>query len=166
MVVEPVAAVVPCRCNSPSCIDVGGKITLRRQRHMFKIGIGRTHARTRVVCLINDLDVRIVHAITGKPPGGPKGPREPEHPNARPFRFGVVPSRCLIRLGTPGSTTWGARMKSRIRSVPNSAIVMRARRPRGVHELPTIAHHVRERLEAHDRKTRMLPDCIAHPRSR
>ena len=80
-------------------IDLGGKITLRHHGHMFKIGIGRPHARTRVVCLIKDLEIRIIHATTGeilrtltldttrtyqptgKPEGGPKGPRKPKHPN-------------------------------------------------------------------------------------
>lgn len=30
------------------------------------IGIGRTHARTHVILLIQDLDVRVVNAITGE----------------------------------------------------------------------------------------------------
>ncbi len=80
-------------------IDTGGKITLRHHGHMFKIGIGRPHARTRVVCLIKDLDIRIIHATTGeilrtltldttrtyqptgKPEGGPRGPRKRTNPN-------------------------------------------------------------------------------------
>ena len=66
---------------------------------MFQIGIGRPHARTRVVRLIKDLDIRIIHATTGeilrkltldttrtyqptgKPEGGPKGPRKRTNPN-------------------------------------------------------------------------------------
>ena len=65
---------------------------------MFKIGIGRPHARTRVICLAKDLDIRIIDAVTGEilrtltltsrtyqptglPEGGPKGPRKPKHPN-------------------------------------------------------------------------------------
>ncbi len=80
-------------------IDVGGKITLRHNGRMFKIGIGRPHARTRVVCLVKDLDIRIIDATTGeilrtltldttrtyqptgKPEGGPKGPRKRTNPN-------------------------------------------------------------------------------------
>lgn len=80
-------------------IDAGGKITLRHQGHLFKIGIGRPHARTRVIALIKDLDIRIVHATTGeilrtltldttrtyqptgRPEGGPKGPRKRTNPN-------------------------------------------------------------------------------------
>jgi hypothetical protein len=80
-------------------IDTGGKITLRHHGRMFKIGIGRPHARTRVVCLIKDLDIRIIDAATGEilrtltldtsrtyqptglPEGGPKGPRKRTNPN-------------------------------------------------------------------------------------
>jgi hypothetical protein len=66
---------------------------------MFKIGIGRPHARTRVICLAKDLDIRIIDAATGeilrtltldttrtyqptgKPEGGPRGPRKRTNPN-------------------------------------------------------------------------------------
>ena len=30
------------------------------------IGIGRTHSRTHVILLIQDLDVRVINAITGE----------------------------------------------------------------------------------------------------
>jgi transposase InsO family protein len=80
-------------------IDTGGKVTLRHNGHMFKIGIGRAHARTRIIMLIAELDIRIIHATTGeilrtltldttrtyqptgRPQGGPKGPRKTKHPN-------------------------------------------------------------------------------------
>lgn len=80
-------------------IDVGGKIMLRHQGHMFKIGIGRHHARIRVICLVKDLDIRIIDVTTGeilrtqildttgkyqptgRPRGGPKGPRKRTNPN-------------------------------------------------------------------------------------
>jgi len=75
-------------------IDVGGKITLRHQGRMFKIGIGRHLARTRVICLVKDLDIRIIDATTGEilrtltldttrtyqPQGGPKGPPKTNEP--------------------------------------------------------------------------------------
>jgi hypothetical protein len=53
---------------------------------MFKIGIGRAHARTRVICLAKDLDIGITdtnrtYQPTGLQQGGPKGPRKPKHPN-------------------------------------------------------------------------------------
>jgi hypothetical protein len=47
-------------------VDVSGKITLRYQGRLYSIGIGRTHARTRVVLLVRDLDVRIIDAATGE----------------------------------------------------------------------------------------------------
>jgi transposase InsO family protein len=47
-------------------IDKEGKVTLRHGGRLFHIGIGRTHARTPVLLLVQDLDVRIVHAATGE----------------------------------------------------------------------------------------------------
>lgn len=47
-------------------IDTTGKITLRYGGHLYKIGIGRTHARTPVLVLVHDRDIRIVHAATGE----------------------------------------------------------------------------------------------------
>ncbi len=47
-------------------IDVSGKITLRHQGTPHSIGIGRTHARTRVTVLVQDLDIRIIDAATGE----------------------------------------------------------------------------------------------------
>ena len=47
-------------------VDMSGKITLRHQGRMFKIGIGRHLARTPVVCLVKDLDIRIIAAATGE----------------------------------------------------------------------------------------------------
>jgi transposase InsO family protein len=71
-----------------------GRVSLRIAGHMHHIGLGRTLDGTRVILLIADLDVRVIHATTGeiiraltinpqhryhgtgKPPGGPKGPRK------------------------------------------------------------------------------------------
>jgi transposase InsO family protein len=47
-------------------VDTGGKITLRHQGRLYSIGIGRTHARTRVLVLVQDLNIRIVNAATGE----------------------------------------------------------------------------------------------------
>ena len=69
-------------------IDTTRKITLRYQGQLYSIGIGRTHARTHVLILAQDLNVRIIHAATGdllrelvldpikryQPTGRPKGP--------------------------------------------------------------------------------------------
>jgi len=47
-------------------VDTSGKITLRYQGRLYSIGIGRTHARTRVIVLVHDRHIRIVHAATGE----------------------------------------------------------------------------------------------------
>ena len=46
------------RFTPTTTASMGGK--------MHHIGIGRTHARTHVILLIQDLNVRIVNAITGE----------------------------------------------------------------------------------------------------
>jgi len=70
-------------------IDNSGVITLRIAGRLHHIGIGRTHARTHVLMLIQDLDVRVINATTGEllreltldptrdyqPTGQPPGPR-------------------------------------------------------------------------------------------
>jgi transposase InsO family protein len=76
-------------------VDKAGKITLRHDGTLYSIGIGRTHARTRVLVLAQDLDIRIIDAATGellreltldtskryqgtgRPPGPPPKPRNP-----------------------------------------------------------------------------------------
>ena len=47
-------------------VDKSGKITLRHGGRLYSIGIGRTHARTRVIVLVHDLDIRIIDAATGE----------------------------------------------------------------------------------------------------
>lgn len=47
-------------------IDTSGSITLRVNSKLHHIGIGRTHARTHVLVLVQDLDVRVIHATTGE----------------------------------------------------------------------------------------------------
>ena len=47
-------------------IDTNGTVTLRTGGNLRHIGVGRTHARTRVLLLIRDLDVRIINAATGE----------------------------------------------------------------------------------------------------
>jgi hypothetical protein len=47
-------------------IDADGKLTLRVSGRLHHIGIGRTHARTRVLMLIQDLDARVINAATGE----------------------------------------------------------------------------------------------------
>ena len=47
-------------------IDKSGKITLRHGGTLYSIGIGRTHARTRVIVLVQDRDIHIIDAATGE----------------------------------------------------------------------------------------------------
>ncbi|HXB50216.1 MAG TPA: integrase core domain-containing protein, partial [Streptosporangiaceae bacterium] len=47
-------------------IDGTGTVTLRHAGRLYHIGIGRTHARTRVLLLVRDLDIRIINAATGE----------------------------------------------------------------------------------------------------
>jgi transposase InsO family protein len=72
----------------------GGNVSLRVDGHMHHIGLGRTLDGTRVIMLIDGYNIRVVHAATGeiirtltinperryhgtgRPPGGPKGPRK------------------------------------------------------------------------------------------
>jgi transposase InsO family protein len=69
-------------------IDESGSVTLRQGGRLHHIGIGRTHARTHVILLVADLNIRVVNAITGEllreltldpdrdyqPTGRPRGP--------------------------------------------------------------------------------------------
>jgi transposase InsO family protein len=70
-------------------IDQAGVITLRVAGRLHHIGVGRTYTGTRVLVLIQDLRIRIIHAATGEllreltlnptkdyqPTGAPKGPK-------------------------------------------------------------------------------------------
>jgi transposase InsO family protein len=47
-------------------VDQAGKVTLRINGELHSIGIGRLHARTHVILLVQDLDVRVVDAATGE----------------------------------------------------------------------------------------------------
>ena len=69
-------------------VDKAGSVTLRHAGQLHHIGIGRTHAGTCVILLVQDLHIHVVNAITGEPlrelvlnpnidyqpTGAPKGP--------------------------------------------------------------------------------------------
>jgi len=69
-------------------VDKAGSVTLRHNGRLHHIGVGRTHAGTCVILLVQDLQIRVVHALTGEllrelildpnrdyqPTGAPKGP--------------------------------------------------------------------------------------------
>ena len=70
-------------------VDQAGVITLRVAGRLHHIGVGRTYTRTRVLILVQDLNIRILNAATGEllreltldptkdyqPTGAPKGPK-------------------------------------------------------------------------------------------
>jgi len=78
-------------------VDKTGRVTLRHAGRLHHIGLGHEHARTPVLLLVADLDVRVIHAATGellrhltldptrdyqplgRPPGPP--PRTTKRPN-------------------------------------------------------------------------------------
>jgi transposase InsO family protein len=47
-------------------VDKAGSVTLRYNSRLHHIGIGRTHAGTCVILLVQDLQIRIVNAATGE----------------------------------------------------------------------------------------------------
>ena len=70
-------------------IDQAGVITLRVAGRLHHIGVGRTYTGTRVLILVQDLNITIINAVTGEllrqltldpttdyqPTGAPKGPK-------------------------------------------------------------------------------------------
>ena len=47
-------------------MSIAGNVTLRVAGRLRHIGLGRTYARTRVILLVQDLDVRVIDAATGE----------------------------------------------------------------------------------------------------
>jgi transposase InsO family protein len=47
-------------------VNANGAVTIRTGGRLYHIGIGRTHARTRILLLIQDLNIRIINAATGE----------------------------------------------------------------------------------------------------
>ena len=47
-------------------IDTGGTVTLRRNGRLHHIGIGRRHAHTPILMIIQDLNIRIINPTTGE----------------------------------------------------------------------------------------------------
>ena len=80
-------------------VDKAGSVTLRHNSRLHHIGIGRTHAGTCVILLVQDLQIRVVHAATGEllrelildpnrdyqptelPKDPPERPRNEQHPD-------------------------------------------------------------------------------------
>ena len=84
-------------------VDQAGVVTLRVAGRLHHIGVGRTHTDTRVLILVQDLHVRMIHAATGEllrqltldptrdyePTGAPKGPKRKKFRTQ--CRFGTIP---------------------------------------------------------------------------
>jgi hypothetical protein len=47
-------------------LDATGTVTLRHAGRLYHIGIGRTHARTHILLLVQDLRIRVINAATGE----------------------------------------------------------------------------------------------------
>jgi Integrase core domain len=85
-------------------LDANGCVTLRHGGKLYHIGIGRTHARTHVLLLVQDLHIRVINAATGElireltlnpdksyqPTGRPQG--WPNKKTPRPLRGFAVSS--------------------------------------------------------------------------
>ena len=81
-------------------VDKAGSLTLRYRSRLHHIGIGRTHAGTCVILIVQDLDIRVVNAATGEllrelaidptrdyqPTGRPPGPQPRTPRTQRGFR--------------------------------------------------------------------------------
>jgi transposase InsO family protein len=86
-------------------IDNSGCVTLRVAGRLHHLGVGRTHARTHVVLLVQDLHVRVVNAATGEllrelvldptkdyqPTGAPNGPTRKQPARTHDRGFGPPP---------------------------------------------------------------------------
>lgn len=47
-------------------VDKTGRVTLRHSGRLHHVGLGTEHARTRVMMLVADLQIRIIDAATGE----------------------------------------------------------------------------------------------------
>ena len=109
-------------------VDATGVVTLRHAGRLHHIGIGRTHARTHVLLLVQDLHIRIVNAATGEllrelildptrdyqPTGAPKGPTR-AYKNEQ-ARTRVVGSGChsyVLRDHRARAAVWSLRTSER-----------------------------------------------------
>jgi transposase InsO family protein len=87
---NPAATNTPGRVRTDT-IDKAGSVTLRHNGKLHHIGVGRIHQGTRVLVIVEGLDIRVLDATTGEtlraltldptrdyqPTGKPKGPTRP-----------------------------------------------------------------------------------------
>jgi hypothetical protein len=76
-------------------VDTNGSVTVRHNGRLHHIGIGRPHAGTNIIMLINGIDIRVINTTTGEllrhltlnpthdyqPTGRPPGPTPKNHKN-------------------------------------------------------------------------------------
>ncbi len=101
---EP-ATPTPTTGSATTASTKSGTVTLRVAGQLRHIGIGRTHDGTHVILLIQDLQVRVVNAITGEllreltidpnknyqPTGAPNGPTQKDRDPDLSCRSGILP---------------------------------------------------------------------------
>jgi hypothetical protein len=121
-------------------INQAGSITLG-------VSVGRHHYRTRVLVLVHDLDVRIIHAATGallreltldptrdyQPTGASKGPKR----NGSEPKAGSEPLRCPETSPTESPrirtcTRVSRRIRSPLRTFEASTANLYQRKPKGL----------------------------------
>ena len=93
----PHPATTPTTASATTASTTPASSPCASTAELHHIGIGRTHARTRVLLLIHDLDIRVIDAATGEllreltldptrttnPPAHPKDPPNENTPNLR-----------------------------------------------------------------------------------
>ncbi len=86
----PTAPPTPTTASAATRSTRPGSVTLRVAGQLRHIAVGRTHARTHVLLLVHDLDVRIINAATGETP--PRAHHRP-HPRLPTHRRPPGPTR-------------------------------------------------------------------------
>ena len=62
---DPDSTAAPWRIRHDR-IDTTGTVTIRHNSRLHHIGIGRKHAHTEVLMIINNLNIRIINPATGE----------------------------------------------------------------------------------------------------
>jgi len=63
---DPPPRTAPYIVSAKTASNPSGKITIRHNSTLYKIGIGRGHKHQPVIALIDNLDIRIIHRDTGE----------------------------------------------------------------------------------------------------
>ncbi len=75
-------------------VDTSSVVTLRHHGRLHHIGIGRAHARTHVLLLVHDRNIRVINATTGgllrELVLDPTCDYQPRRPGAPPDRPGTA----------------------------------------------------------------------------